>query len=271
MKKILSIVLALSLMLGIPALAAAGEGDLSLDYIIDKGELIMGLDDTFAPMGYRNEDNEIVGYDIDLATEVCARMGVELVLQPIEWAANQLELSTKNIDCIWNGMSINPERAEGMALSDAYMNNAMVFVVKNPDYTSREDLAGKPIALQSGSQAERMLNSEEFDDFRNSLSDVVAHENYTLALMDLQNGNVEGVLIDLVVANYHMAEMGDDSLFVIDNLGDDLYAVGFRKEDIALRDKVNEILHEMAEDGTMAEISEKWFGTDISIIGTEAE
>ncbi|MBQ7520649.1 MAG: transporter substrate-binding domain-containing protein, partial [Clostridia bacterium] len=96
---------------------------------------------------------------------------------------------------------------------------------------------------------------------------VLAYDEYLTALMDLQQGGVDGVLIDLVVAEYRIAGLGDDSLVVVDSLEDDLYGIGFRKEDVALRDKVNEILLEMEADGTIAAISEKWFGKNISIVG----
>ena len=183
MKKLIALVLTAVMMLC--SVAFAQSEDNSLQAILDKGTLVLGLDATFEPMGYTNLDGEIVGYDIDVAKEVCARLGIELVLQPIEWAAKEMELSSGNIDCIWNGMSVTPERQESMALSEAYMNNQIVLLVCNPDFTSK----------------------------------------------------------------------------------DDLYAIGFRKEDVALRDKVNEILDEMAADGTLAQISQNWFGEDISIVG----
>lgn len=272
MKKMLSMILALVLCMGIGCALAEGGAEASLAslaYILEKGTLVMGLDDSFPPMGYRNENNEIVGYDVDVAREVAARLGVELVLQPIDWAAKELELSTMNIDCIWNGMSITPEREESMALSSAYLNNMIVFLVNDPAYQAREDLAGKAIGVQSGSFAEEVIGSEEYADFAAGLSEIAPYEEYLTAILDLQNGNIQAVAIDLVVANFQIANLGDESLFVIDDLADDLYAVGFRKEDVALRDKVDEILLEMAADGKLAEISGAWFGEDINLIGKE--
>ena len=121
MKKLIAMLLAamLVLMMGVPALAE----DESLAKIKEKGTLILGLDDSFPPMGFRDENNEIVGFDIDLAKEVASRLGVELKLQPIDWAAKEMELSSGNIDCIWNGMSDTPERQESMAMSKDYLNN----------------------------------------------------------------------------------------------------------------------------------------------------
>lgn len=268
MKKFFSLLLVTMLLIGVMAHHAMAE-DNSLQEILDKGTLILGLDDTFPPMGFRDENtNDIVGYDIDLATEVAARLGVTLVCQPIDWAAKELELAGKNIDCIWNGMSITDERLESMAMSFPYMNNQIVMIAKDSaGYGSIEDMAGKNIAVQSGSFAEEVLETyEEYADFFASVN-VLAYDEYLTALMDLQQGGVDGVLIDLVVAEYRIAGLGDDSLVVVDALEDDLYGIGFRKDDVALRDKVDEILLEMEADGTIAAISEAWFGKNISIIG----
>ena len=268
MKKFLSLLLVTLLFVGVMAHHAFAE-DTSLADIQAKGTLVLGLDDTFPPMGFRDENtNEIIGYDIDLATEVAARLGVELVCQPIDWAAKEMELSGKNIDCIWNGMSITDERLASMAMSFPYMNNKIVMIAKDSaGYTGIADMAGKNIAVQSGSFAEEVLETyDQYADFYASVN-VLAYDEYLTALMDLQQGGVDGVLIDLVVAEYRIAGLGDDSLVVVDSLEDDLYGIGFRKEDVALRDQVNEILLEMEADGTIAAISEKWFGKNISIVG----
>jgi polar amino acid transport system substrate-binding protein len=178
-----------------------------------------------------------------------------------------MELSSGNIDCIWNGMSDTPERQEAMACSMDYLNNQIVFLVKDPAYKSREDLVGKKVAVQTGSYAEELLEKDaQYADYYKSLGEVLAYQDYLTAIMDLQNGNVDAVLIDLVVANYQITKIGDKSLFTIDNLADDYYCVGFRKEDAALRDAVNEALKAMAKDGKVDEICQKWFGSNISLI-----
>ena len=270
MKKFLSLFLVAMLLIGVMAHPALAEtADTSVEDIIAKGTLILGLDDTFPPMGYRDENtNEIVGYDIDLAREVAARLGVTLVCQPISWDAKELELSSGKIDCIWNGMSITDERKESMSMSLPYMNNQIVMVAKDSSgFQSIEDMKGADIGVQSGSFAEEVLETyEEYADFYASVN-VLPYDEYLTALMDLQQGGVQGVLIDLVVAEYRIAGLQDDSLIIIDSLEDDLFGIGFRKSDAALRDKVNEILIEMENDGTITEISTKWFGKNISIIG----
>lgn len=272
MKRSLSLLLAILMLMGVMAHHALAEAaDNSVAYITEKGALILGLDDTFPPMGFRDEDtNEIVGYDIDLAKEVAARLGVELVCQPIDWSAKEMELANGNIDCIWNGMSITDERLESMSMSVPYMNNQIVVVVKDDSgIQSIDDLAGKGVAVQSGSFAEEVLETyDQYADLYASVN-VLAYDEYLTALMDLQQGGVDAVLIDLVVAEYRIAGLQDDSLIVIDSLEDDLYGIGFRKADVALRDKVNEILNEMEADGTVEKISTEWFGKNISIIGAE--
>lgn len=267
MKKTLALLLAALMALTAMVIPAMAEDDGSLQYILDNGKLILGLDDTFPPMGYRDEDtNEIIGYDIDLAKEVCARLGVTLECQPIIWDNKDTELTKKNIDCIWNGMSITDERLESMSMSVAYMNNKIVMIAKDSaGFSSIADMAGKNIAVQGGSFAEEVLETEKYADFKDSVT-VNTYDDYLTALMALQQGREDGVLIDLVVAEFRIAGLGDESLVVVDTLEDDLYGIGFRKEDVALRDKVNEILFEMAKDGTLAQITEKWFGKDISIV-----
>ena len=270
MKKVITkgIVWALVLALTL-ALSAGALADGSLEAIQAKGYLILGLDDSFPPMGFRNEDNEIVGFDIDLAKEVTARLGVELVLQPIDWAAKEMMLAAGDIDCIWNGMSRTPSREEEMTLSIDYMNNEIVLLVNNPAFSAKEDLAGKIVAVQSGSYAGDVLDYEEYADFKASLKDVRAYPDYLMAIMDLQNGNVDAIAIDLVVANFRIASLGDASLFTIDNLADDLYCIGFRKADVALCDAVNQALKSMAADGTLDAISTAWFGSNISLVQAE--
>lgn len=266
MKKILALVLAM--MLCVASFAYAESEDNSLQAILDKGTLVLGLDATFAPMGFTDEDGNIVGYDIDLALAVCEKLGVELVVQPIDWAAKEMELNSGNIDVIWNGMSITDDRQESMSLTQAYMNNQIVLLVNNPEYTCKEDLEGKIMGVQSGSFAEEVLEEyEDYAEYYESLEEVMPYEDYIVAIMDLQNGQIDGIMIDLVVANFLLNNLEDESLVIIDTFEDDLYAAGFRKEDVALRDKVDEILLELANDGTIAQIADVWFGEDISLIG----
>ena len=268
MKKIMTVVLALVLMFSLAVGVIAEEA--SVQAILDKGVLILGLDDSFPPMGYRDENNDIVGFDIDLAKEVAARLGVELELQPIEWSAKELELDAGNIDCIWNGMSITPDRQESMSMTFSYLQNQQVIVVKTDSgIATLEDMAGKKLAVQGGSYAEDLINSENYADLKASLTQVIAFDEYLTALMDLQNGGVDGVLIDQVVADFRITGMGATDIVAALSLEDDNFGIGFRKDDVALRDKVESILIEMKNDGTMAEISTLWFGSDTTLVPAE--
>ncbi|NLJ95945.1 MAG: amino acid ABC transporter substrate-binding protein [Clostridiales bacterium] len=242
--------------------------DESLTYIMDKGKLILGLDDSFPPMGFRDDADKIVGFDIDLAEAVCEKLGVELVLQPIEWSAKEQELATKRIDCIWNGFSITDERLANLTMSIPYMENTISMVVVNgSDIKSKEDMAGKRLAVQGGSSAEETLNADENTEFRESLGEVNGgFKDYVTALMDLETGNSDAVLMDSVVANYMINEAGKDFVVLDDDLIAEEYAIGFRKGEEALAEAVNEALRECKADGTVEAIATKWFGSDITII-----
>jgi polar amino acid transport system substrate-binding protein len=242
------------------------QGDQSLQKVLDDGKFVLGLDDSFPPMGYRNEDNEIVGFDIDLAREVTDRMGVELILQPIDWNAKEQELNTGNIDCIWNGFTITEDRKEMMSFTEAYVNNAQVAVVKaNSSVYTLADLKGKKVGLQAGSSAAEAIYSNEA--FANSLDEIVEVKDNLTALMDLEIGGVDAVVLDLFVANDNITRSGKDFRIIEETLSNEKYGVGFRKGDVALRDEVQRLFEEMAADGAMANISTTWFGGDITVIG----
>ena len=236
----------------------------SLEYVKEKGQFVLGLDDSFPPMGFRNENNEIVGFDIDVATEVCKRLGVKLKLQPISWAAKVQELDSKNIDCIWNGMSVDEERKQAMNLSESYMENAMVLVVlKSSDNKTLDSLRDKKIGVQTGSTAQKIL---EQSDFYKEIKEVVGYTENITAFMDLEIGQIEAVYVDEVVANYYISSQNKDYVVLEEKMEKEEYAIGFRKNDNELRDEVQRILEEMKQDGALEEISTKWFGKDVTIV-----
>jgi polar amino acid transport system substrate-binding protein len=241
-------------------------GDNSLQNILSKKKLVLGLDDSFPPMGFRNEDNEIVGYDVDLAKEVARRLGVELVPQPIDWNAKEQELNTGEIDCIWNGFTITEERKQNVLYTPPYLKNAQVLVVKSssPVNTLR-DMAGKTAGTQAGSSSIDAI--EDAPEFKASLKSVVEYKDFLTALMDLDVGGVDAVVIDLVVANDNINRSGKAFRILQETLGEEEFGIGFRKNDKALADKVWETLLDMAKDGTVARIATQWLGADISIIG----
>ena len=238
----------------------------SLEKVLGAKKFVMGLDDAFPPMGFRNEANEIVGYDVDLAREVARRLGVELVCQPIDWDAKEQELATGQIDCIWNGFTITAERAKVVRYTPPYLKNAQVLVVKNNAATrTLADLAGKRAGTQAGSSSLDAL--DDAPAFKQSLREVVEYKDFLTALMDLDVGGIDCVVIDLVVANDNIRRSGKDFRILNDRLGEEEFGIGFRKNDEALAAKVWETLLDMAKDGTVARIATQWLGADISLIG----
>ncbi len=243
---------------------AATENDASLEKVKEKGVFVVGLDDNFPPMGFRDGNNDIVGFDIDLAKEVSKRLNVEVKFQPIDWSANQQELNTGNIDCLWNGLSITPAREESMKLSKPYMNNNMMIVIKkDAGMTNLDSLKDKRLALQGGSTAEVALDDKA--DLKKSLKEVVYFKDNIMALMDLDKGGVDAVLMDDVAARYYIKNNDKDFVILDESLSQEKYAVGFRKGDIALCSAVENALSEIKKDGTLAKISNDWFGKDITV------
>lgn len=222
---------------------------------------IIGVDDQFPPLGYRDADGNIVGFDIDLAKEAAERLGMELEVQQIDWSAKELELSQGNIDAIWNGLTITPERAEQMLFTDPYLENDQVVVVANgSDIKSISDLAGKTVGLQKSSSAEEAL---EADPIADEVAEVVSYDENVSALQDLALGRTDAVVVDSVVANWYIADNDADYTILSESLSPEQYGVAVAKDNEELRDKLNEILAEIKSDGTGAKISEEWFGSDI--------
>lgn len=240
--------------------------DNSLSALKERGVFVLGLDDSFPPLGFRNEDNEIVGYDIDLAKEVVKRLGVTFKAQPIDWDAKEMELATGKIDCIWNGLTMTPDREAVLAFTKPYLNNDQVLVVReNSGIETLADMKGKTVGIQSGSTAQIAVEGDE--EFAASLGSKVMFKDNVTALNDLDIGGIDGVVMDSVVANYSIAQSKKAFKVITDPLAQEAYGVAFRKSDIQLRDEVQKILIEMQNDGTVTAISEKWFGRDISVIG----
>lgn len=263
MKKLLCLVLSLMLLC---ASSFALAEDESLTYILNKGEFILGLDDAFPPMGFRDDDNNIIGFDIDVATAVCEKLGVTLVCQPVDWDSKELELDAKAIDCIWNGFTVTEPRREVLDFSDPYLKNEQAVCVRaDLEATAIADVFGKTLGYQSGSSAEELLAGDLGDYF----DDAYGYDTYLMALMDLENGNIDAVLGDSVLLAYQIAQEANAGKFKIleGAAANEEFAIGMRKGETALVNAINTALAELAEEGKLAEISTKWFGEDITIIG----
>ena len=233
----------------------------------DDNVFIVGFDENFPPFGYKGDDGEYTGFDIDLAKEVAKRNGWEIKLQPIDWDAKDFELDSGTIDCIWNGFTING-REDKYTWTDAYMDNSQVFVVRaDSGIKTFADLAGKIVAVQTESAAQQALNSEERKELKDSFKELVVTSHYNAAFMDLESGAVDAIAMDIGVAKFQIAGREDKFVILDEVLMDEQYGVGFKLGNTELRDKVQATLEEMVADGTFAEISNKWFGYDVGIIG----
>lgn len=262
MKKLTVFTLLLTILFAFLGCKSKSTSDNSLNDIKKKSNFVLGLDDTFPPMGFRDQSGDIVGFDIDLAKEVAKRMGVEIKLKPVEWNGVILSLNNKDIDLIWNGMTITEERKEKINFSKPYLDNRQIIIVLNKSTISgKADLAKKIIGLQMGSSSENALASDE--ELSKAVKEVKKYSNNAEALLDLEAERVDAVIVDEIVGRYYISKKADSFKVLDDDLGHEIYGVGFRKSDISFMEEVNKILDEMKKDGTTKLISEKWFGSDI--------
>lgn len=242
-------------------------GDTTVDVASfdDDNTLTVGFDQEFPPMGFIGDDGEYTGFDLEVAAEVASRLGMDFVAQPINWDAKDMELESGNIDCIWNGFTMQG-REDEYTWSDPYMDNSIVFVVNSDSGISTFDgLAGKIVEVQLDSSGQAAL--EEDDELSATFGELLTTPDYNTAYMDLEQGAVDAICIDIVVGRYQITERGADMTILDETLTSETYGVGFRLGNTALRDQVNNTLYEMADDGTLAEISTRWFGEDITTIG----
>ncbi|OKP92332.1 amino acid ABC transporter substrate-binding protein [Paenibacillus sp. P32E] len=222
------------------------------------GKLVIGIDDKFAPMGFRDDNNEIVGFDIDYAKAAAEKMGKEVTFQPIDWSAKESELNSGRIDMIWNGYTITDERKEKVLFTKPYLENSQVVVVLADSTLSKlDDLAGKEVGLQSLSSAADAL---EASPIKAKLSSVSEFTDNVLALTDLKSGRLDGVVIDEVVARYYMSKEPDTYKLLDESLAPEQYGIGIKKGNEALLTELQKALDELNSDGTAAKISTKWFG-----------
>ncbi|PKG22885.1 amino acid ABC transporter substrate-binding protein [Niallia nealsonii] len=220
--------------------------------------LIIGIDDKFAPMGFRDEDNKIVGFDIDYAKAAAGKMGVKVKFQPIDWQTKESELSSGRIDLIWNGYTITDERKKKVLFTKPYLKNAQVVVtLKDSKLSKLADLNGKVVGLQSLSSASDALDANPI---KSKIKEVTEFSDNVMALNDLKSGRLDAVVIDEVVIDYYMTKEKDSFKLLDESLAPEEYGIGVKKGNEELLEKLQKALDEMNEDGTAAKISEKWFG-----------
>ena len=258
-KRLVTAILMMALLLGpivsiqTPARAADGEDD---------NTFIVGFDAEFPPYGYKDDDGEYVGFDLDLAQEVCDRNGWILKKQPIEWNSKDMELNSGSISCIWNGFTMNG-REDDYTWTKPYVDNSQVVVVrKDSGITQLNDLSGKVVAVQADSSALAALTGEDASEENKALcatfKDLQQVGDYNSAFMNLESGAVNAICMDIGVANYEIESRGDKFMMLEDRLSSEEYGIGFKKGNTELRDKVQATLLDMLADGTFEEIAKKW-------------
>jgi polar amino acid transport system substrate-binding protein len=221
-------------------------------------KLVIGIDDKFAPMGFRDEKNELVGFDIDYARAAGEKMGYEVVFQPIDWKTKESELNSGRIDLIWNGYTITDERKQKVLFTKPYLKNAQVVITLSKSNISKlEELAGKTIGLQALSSAADALNANPV---KANIKSVSEYADNVLALSDLKIGRTDAVVIDEVVAKYYMSKEQGTFKLLSESLAPEEYGIGVKKGNEALLNELQKALDEMNQNGTAAKISEKWFG-----------
>lgn len=245
------------------AMAGCGkkESDATASKELDKNKTyVIGLDDTFAPMGFRDENGELVGFDIDLALASAKEMGINIEFQPIDWTTKDQELNSGNIDMIWNGMTITDERKEKFLFSNAYLDNEQLIIsMAGSDINKKSDLAGKMITTQGESSPSESIKTDQ--ELLNSLAKPpVEYPTYLECFAEIESGRCDAVVADSVLARYYIKQKGADKYKIADELfGKEEFGVGMRKDDTALCDALNKAIDALKENGTYQKIYDQWF------------
>jgi len=228
---------------------------------VAQAKIVVGLDDNFPPMGFRDEKGVLVGFDIDLAREAAKRLGAEVEFKPIDWNAKEAELSGKRVDALWNGLTITEQRKEKIAFTSPYLENRQIVVVTAASaIKTKADLAGKVVGVQDGSSA---VEAVEKDAAGKSLKQLKKFGDNVTALMDLSTGRLDALVVDEVVGRYYTAKKPGEYAVLDEHFGTEEYGVGVRKDDVALLGKLQQAMDAMKKDGSAARISTQWFGKDI--------
>lgn len=265
MKKTIALLLALMLAVGLCACGgSSGSTDADWAYIESKGEMIIGIT-YFEPMNYLLDDGTLTGFETEFAEAVCGILGVTPKFQEISWSAKETELAAKNIDCIWNGMTITEERAENMTISQPYMANKQVLIVKSENAAAMADsVDGLTIVAEAESAGEGVIQTEAF--FENA--DILGVDTQAKSLMEVAAGTADGCVVDYVVSIGMIGEGADYAdLVTVDSraFGEEEYGIALRKGETEFETKLNDAINQLRDDGTLAEIAEKYKLQDLLI------
>lgn len=271
MKKKNYLILTITALIAVLLIAGCGRKKTESDQwsrIHSEKRVIVGLDDSFVPMGFQNKSGEIIGFDVDLARALFDLYGITVDFQPIDWSMKENELQNQTIDLIWNGYSKNAEREEKVLFSDEYMKNEQVVVsLKKNNINQFADMKGKILGAQNGSSGYNSFE-EQPEVLKNIVKDQTAilYDGFNEAFIDLKAGRIDGLLIDRVYANYYLSHEDNlaDYAIVSGDFESEAFAVGLRKSDKKLAEKINNGFEELRKSGKLAEISKEWFGEDVT-------
>ena len=229
-----------------------------------KNKIVIGLDDNFPPFGFHDESGALVGFDIDLAKEAAKRLNMDVEFKPIDWDSKETELQSKNIDAIWSGLSITPEREQNILFSRPYQNGPQILLVrKDSPIQGKADLAGKIVGTQQSSTGLEAINAEP--ELKATFKELKEYPDNVTSFMDLEVGRIDAVVVAKTTAAYFMKKNKADFRIIDVGYPAVPIGVGLRKDDTALKEKLDKVLEEMHQDGTSTKISEKWFGMDVSM------
>lgn len=228
--------------------------------------IVIGLDDTFVPLGFRDNKGTLVGFDIDLAKEALKSIGYKVIFQPIDWTMKEAELNSHNIDMIWNGYTKTEKREKQVSFSNGYLKNKQVIVVlKDSSINTKKDLKEKVVAVQNGSSSQEVLreNKALTNTFKNQSP--ILFDTNNEAFMDLEEKRSDALVCDEILAKYYISKKGNNKFKILkEDLGDEIYSVGLRKEDKALKNQLNKALKSLKDNGILKKISYKWFKEDLT-------
>lgn len=261
LKKILLSVVGVAAISSLVACTSNNKEDKSANAAKDDNTVIVGFDNTFVPMGFLDEKNNIVGFDVDLANEAFKRAGYKAKFENIDWSMKEQALDNKTVDCLWNGYSVTPEREKKVAFSKPYLDNKQIAITKSDeDFKNITDLKDQAVGTQAASSALDAIENDK--EFLNMIKDKQAttYDTYDKALRDLEIGRTKAVVGDEVLLKYYIKQRDPNKYKVLEgDLGSEKYAVGFRKDDKELREKLDKALDEIKKDGTFKKIEDKWF------------
>lgn len=225
-------------------------------------KIVIGLDDNFPPMGFRDDKGELVGFDIDLAREAAKRLGSEVEFKPIDWNAKEAELNGHRVDALWNGLTITEERKANIAFTTPYLENRQIIIVTAKSaIKTKADLKGKIVGVQDGSSAVEAVGKDTAT--AKSLKELKKFGDNVTALMDLSVGRLDALVVDEVTGRYYTTKKPGEYVVLEENFGTEDYGVGTRKDDTELLARLQKAMDEMKQDGTAAKIATQWFGANI--------